>query len=891
MAIISGSAGTRSDLGRQLTWRLVVTTVVALAVVVSVSLTLYDAALRRYAQSQMDNAVAFYKGRLSELDESWQYEAARLKSRLEFSRVLEDAAQRQASVQSYFTVQGEERVFSHVFVLDRKGELVASAGKAAGDLLSLLPRERRVGSSWLFDANRNQLFRSFQMPVWLGSSGQGQLLLLLPMDHALLYTSASYQSELFLLWDKVAVASSLGTRGLTDPQLQPTDAGWDADGLWVEQRALPWGAQTPRPLLMVRQNVRSPLPVHYVWLFGLVVVGGLMVVVWWVLGRWMAKVAGRAALLGDVSRQFTSQSSLTPQLSLQLERAASGSEDEIHDVAVSLQALTQAVQGREQELERRVAKRTAELQEANERANEVNHMLYAVLDTIPVRLFWKSRDLVYLGCNRLLARDAGKQSTREVVGATDFDLAWRDMAELYRKDDMLVINSGQPKLSYEEPRTGLHGEALCLRVSKVPLRDAAGNVVGVLGTYEDITEHKKIEMALHAAKDAAEAASRAKSEFLASMSHELRTPLNAILGFSQLFGMDAKLPQETRDSAREIERAGQHLLSLVNDLIDLARVEVGKLELSLEPVPLKPVVDDSLTMVASLARQHGIELLDDGGDCRAATVRADYVRLRQVVINLLSNAIKYNRPGGTVRITCQQRADRVRINVIDTGLGIPSNKQDRIFNAFDRLGAERGKVEGTGIGLVITKRVVEAMGGAVGFQSSEGQGSTFWVEFALSANVGSFVPPEDLGRDAPVPANPAPQGPVSRPVVLYVEDNPMNQRLMQQIFSRRPDLELRDANTAEIGLELARSSPPALILMDINLPGMNGFEALAELKADPQTAHIPVIAVSANAMKGDREHGIQSGFVDYLTKPIHIPELLSTLQRVLAPGGHPKRGA
>lgn len=890
MGISTGGFGTRSELGRQLTWRLVVTTVVALAVVVAVSFSRYESALKRYAESQIDNTSAFYQGRLGELEETWAHEAMGLKSRLEFSRVLEDPARRQASVQSYFTVQAEERVFSHVLILDQNGQLIASAGRASGDLRTLLPKGLRASQFWLYDSAHKHLYRGFRQPIWLGSDGQGQLVLLLPVDHALLYASASHQSDLFVMWGTVAVASSLGAKGLEDSHLLSANAGWNMDGLRVEQRALAWGVQAPGPSLLVRQSVKSPFPIMNVWLFGLSVVGGLMAVIWWVLGRWMAHVAGRAALLGEVSRKFTSQSTLTPQLKQQLEMAASESKDEIHDVAVSLLALTQAVQSREQELERRVASRTAELLEANGRAQEVNHMLSTVLDTVPVRLFWKSRNLVYLGCNRLFAQDAGKQSSQEVVGATDFDMAWRDVAELYRKDDEQVINSGQPKLGYEEPRTGPHGEAMCLRVSKVPLHDAAGAVVGVLGTYEDITEHKKIENALHAAKDAAEAASRAKSEFLASMSHELRTPLNAILGFSQLFGMDAQLPRETRDSAREIERAGQHLLSLVNDLIDLARVEVGKLEFSLEPVPLKPVMEDSLAMVASLARQHGIELLDEGDDCRAATVHADYVRLRQVVINLLSNAIKYNRTGGTVRIVCRQHGDRLRISVVDTGMGIPASKQDRIFNAFDRLGAERGQVEGTGIGLVITKRIVEAMGGTVGFQSREGQGSTFWVEFALSSAVEMPMRPADPASGASASANSAQSSPASRPVVLYIEDNPMNQRLMQQIFARRPDLELRDANTAEIGLDLARAAPPALILMDINLPGMNGFEALAALKADPQTAHIPVIAVSANAMKGDREHGIKSGFLDYLTKPIHIPELLAALQRVLAPGIQAKEG-
>lgn len=280
--------------------------------------------------------------------------------------------------------------------------------------------------------------------------------------------------------------------------------------------------------------------------------------------------------------------------------------------------------------------------------------------------------------------------------------------------------------------------------------DAKGNVTHLVGSHIDITERKRAEEELDqyrrhleelvatrtaeltAARDAAESSNNAKSEFLASMSHELRTPLNAILGHSQLFSFDATLSTATKEQAHEIEVAGKHLLALINDMIDLARIEAGKLELSMEFFPLNSVIIGSLGMVASQAGKHGIELINECGSRQDEKIHADRTRLSQVVINLLSNAIKYNRPQGSVRVSCQSSNGKVRISVADTGLGIPADKHDRIFNAFDRLGRENGSVEGTGIGLIITKRIVESMGGAIGFESSVGQGSTFWVEFNIA---------------------------------------------------------------------------------------------------------------------------------------------------------------
>ena len=403
--------------------------------------------------------------------------------------------------------------------------------------------------------------------------------------------------------------------------------------------------------------------------------------------------------------------------------------------------------------------------------------------------------------------------------------------------------------------------------------DIDGQVVRLTGTVQDVSELKQAEHAMLQAKEAAEAASRAKSEFLASMSHELRTPLNSILGFAQLFGMDPYLPEKTRDHAREIERAGQHLLSLVNDLIDLARIEAGKLELYPAAVSVKAVVGDSLAMVAPIARERGIRLIDAGGNGRGTLVQADYTRLQQVLINLLANAIKYNRPAGSVHLVCHASNGVARIAITDTGPGIPAHKRSRMFSLFDRLGAERGQVEGSGIGLVITQRIVEAMGGSIGFESVEGRGSTFWVELPLAAAAVSTP----VMAPAPEPA----ETHAAHSYVLYIEDNPMNQRLMQQVFASRRQLELRTAHTAEIGIQLARAERPALILMDINLPGMDGYAALSALKASPQTTGIPVVAVSANAMKGDEKRGLAAGFAAYLTKPIDIPSLFRVIDRLI----------
>ncbi len=538
----------------------------------------------------------------------------------------------------------------------------------------------------------------------------------------------------------------------------------------------------------------------------------------------------------------------------------------------------------------------AELGAAMAKSDKLNRMLHTVLDTIPAGIFWKDRQLRYLGCNRPFALEAGLSSPREVAGKTDFDLSWQASADVYHADDLQVMASGQAKMNSEERVCGADGTFTWLRISKAPLFDATGDVIGLLGTYEDITEQKQVADTLIAARDEADRANQAKSEFLSSMSHELRTPMNAILGFGQLLECDEALPADQQDNVYEILRAGRHLLELINEVLDLSVIESGRLDLSLEPVAVDPIVAECLSLVATLADRRDIRIHCSG--LQDSAVRADRIRLKQVLLNLLSNAIKYNRQGGSVQLDVQladaqsgdlQSADvqRLRIAVSDTGPGIPAERLGELFQPFNRLGAENSEIEGTGIGLIITRRIVEMMGGRVDVASTLGVGSAFWIElpFESAPSYAHGGETEAAGAITPLPYR---EG--VRHTVLYLEDNPANLKLMAQVFSRRPNIQLLTAHTPDLGIELARAHRPELILLDINLPGMNGYQVLEVLKADAGLRTTPVIAITANAMRRDIERGMAAGFTDYLAKPLDVVRLNALIDQTLGSRA-PRQGA
>ena len=448
----------------------------------------------------------------------------------------------------------------------------------------------------------------------------------------------------------------------------------------------------------------------------------------------------------------------------------------------------------------------------------------------------------------------------------------------------LVLND-KKVTDYELTAVARDGKRTVVSYNATTFYDRDRNLQGVFAAARDVTERKRFERALQesnveleSAKSAAEKANLAKSDFLSSMSHELRSPLNAILGFAQL--MESAVPPPSRfqgESIGQILQAGWHLLKLINEILDLAVIESGKLSLSSEPVSLAEVLSECQAMMEPQAQERGILMTFPRFET-PLFVKADRTRLKQIAINLLSNAIKYNKDHGTVAVDCVvSDTKRVRISVAYTGDGLTTEKLSKLFQPFNRLGQEGGSIAGTGIGLVVTKRLAELMDGILGVESKVGEGSVFWLE--LMPAIAPELEVEHAPVQNPLPAASALDTP--RHTLLCVEDNPANLKLIEQLIERRSDLRLLTAVDGTSGIDLAREAQPEVILMDINLPGISGIEALQILRAGSTTAHIPVIALSANAMARDVEKGLEAGFFRYLTKPIRVKEFMDTLDVAL----------
>ena len=483
-------------------------------------------------------------------------------------------------------------------------------------------------------------------------------------------------------------------------------------------------------------------------------------------------------------------------------------------------------------------------------------------------------------------------ATEQVTGASRDALIGSDFADYFTEPEKAregyrqVFSQGSVT-DYPLAIRHASGKVTDVLYNASVYRDSTGKVVGVFAAARDITERKLLDQELRVknveleeSKTVAEAANVAKSSFLSSMSHELRTPLNAILGFSQL--MDSGTPVPTPGQQRsldQIQKAGWYLLELVDEILDLALIESGKATLSQEPVSLAEVIVECKDMLESQAQMRDISMTYPRFVI-PCFIHADRTRTKQILINLLSNAIKYNKPSGAVVVECTPLSsqDGIRISVRDTGSGMAPGQLAQLFQPFNRLGREAGKEQGTGIGLLVTKKLVELMGGTIGVESVHGVGSTFWVDLSRAS-----VPQQLI----PVSANPVLIQPPLLPAdtqqltVLYVEDNPSNLKLVEQLIARRPGLRLLSATDGNMGILLARSHLPVAILMDINLPGISGLDAMSILRADPATMHIPIVAVSANAVPSDIERSLKAGFFAYVTKPIKVSAFMDTLDAAL----------
>jgi PAS domain S-box-containing protein len=521
-------------------------------------------------------------------------------------------------------------------------------------------------------------------------------------------------------------------------------------------------------------------------------------------------------------------------------------------------------------LEDLVEQRTEELSIAKESAYSLNRMLHTVLDTIPVRIFWKDANLNYLGCNRLFAQDAGKDSPAEVVGQDDFAMSWRETAALYQSDDRHVIETGEMKLNFEEPQSHESGGTTWLRTTKIPLRDESGHVFGVLGTYEDITQIKETEQALLESRDVAEAANKAKSTFLANMSHEIRTPLNGILGLSQI-GLRESTNTRSRHLFEQVLDSGQLLLGIINDVLDFSKIEAGKLNIEEVDVQLEHLIHHVTIMCSDRASTKGLPLRIHADADVPKWFKGDALRIAQVLINLLSNAVKFTEKG-EINLNISRETGQLVFRVRDTGIGMSGEQVAKLFAPFEQADHSiTRRFGGTGLGLAISKRLIELMHGAISVESKLGVGSVFTVCFPLIE--ASHSAESNIRRSQ----NKTNTDSLAGLRILAAEDNPVNRMVLEDMLTLSGAKLVCVEHGQQVLDVLAREGEAEfdIVLTDIHMPVMDGHTLAQRLRII--APDLPIIGVTAHAMVEEQQKCSASGMVAHVAKPIVMDELIEVV--------------
>jgi PAS domain S-box-containing protein len=530
-----------------------------------------------------------------------------------------------------------------------------------------------------------------------------------------------------------------------------------------------------------------------------------------------------------------------------------------------------------------------QLRRAEQERGRVQRVLQIAVDAMPQRVFWKDRAGVFLGCNLAFARDAGVESAETIVGRTDFDLAWRAHAHALRADDFEVMAAGRPRVNREERATVAGGSERWLRTTKVPLLDEGGRTLGILGTFEDITDERAAKDELRRARDTAEAASRAKSEFLANMSHEIRTPMTAILGYADLLGEPALEAAERAAHVRTIRTNGEHLLAIINDILDLSKIEAGKMRMERVGVSPAAMVRDAVAVLRPRADAKRLRLEAAFGTLVPRAIVSDPTRIRQMLVNLVGNAVKFTERGSVEVRLCYEPGSsgtpaRVRFDVADSGIGMTEEEVSGLFQPFTQADSSMTRrFGGTGLGLTVTRRLAGLLGGEVTVRSAPGEGSTFTIRLPLGADeTPELIDPRESPdlREVPPDTSGAPRVEAH---ILLVEDGPDNQRLIAH-FLRAAGARVEIAENGRVALDRADNAAAFdLILMDMQMPVMDGYSATRALRS--RGVLTPIVALTAHAMAGEREKCLAAGCTDYATKPVTREKLLGLCAKWIAAAG------